>query len=85
MIDDSGCVALREFVYRSAGVAGPDDFHRWMRFVRAKLEVDILRRVKDRFAEPVAEGGNKSSRLVRPADGETKMMKFKARTLHRSS
>jgi len=78
-------MALREFVYRSAGVAGPDNFHRRMRFMDTKLEMNILRRVKDGFAELIAEGGNKNSRLVRSADGEAKMMEFKARILHGSS
>ena len=77
MINDAGSVALREFVNRAARVAGPDDFHRRMRGVRAELQMDILRGVKNGFAQRVAERGDKFPRLVGPAHGEAEMVKVR--------
>src|ERR1017187_8530316 len=75
MVGDAGRVTAGELINRAGGVAGPDYFHRRMFRVGAELQMHVLRGVKNGFPRLVAERGDKSPRLIRPADGEAEMMK----------
>jgi hypothetical protein len=69
VVDDTRRVAQGKLVHWARGITGPYDLYCRMSCMGAKLQVDVLRRVEDGFAELVAERADKFTRLIRSPNG----------------
>jgi hypothetical protein len=69
VVDNARGVAQGKLVYWSRSITGPDNLHCRMSGMGAKLQVDVLYRVENGFAELIAERVDKLARLIRSTNG----------------